>query len=114
MEVGGDTIRFHVERVTIEPYDLRQEVPYDVILDRVTHWYPTTREWIKKAVVLDGAYVLNNPWSLQSMEKQTTYCAMMRIGLPVPDTWMVPPKEYEARDDLQPTLERYAKMFDLG
>ncbi len=111
---GSDTIRFHVERVTIEPYDLRRATPYDVILDRVTHWYPTTREWIKKAVIMDGSYVLNNPWAIQSMEKQTTYCAMMRLGLPVPDTWMVPPKEYEELQDLQPTLERYAKLFDLG
>jgi len=48
------------------------------------------------------------------MEKQTTYCAMMDLGLPVPKTWMLPPKEYEPTPDLQPTLERYAKLFDLG
>ena len=112
--IEGDTIRFDVSRVAIEPYDLRARTPYDVILDRVTHWYPTTREWIKKSILMDGAYVLNNPWSLQSMEKQTSYCAMMRLGIPVPDTWMVPPKEYEDSQDLQPTLSRYAKMFDLG
>ena len=111
---GDDTIRFEVERVTIEPYDLRQPTRFDVILDRVTHWYGTSREWIKKALLMDGVYVLNNPWTLQSMEKQTTYCAMMRLGLPVPDTWMVPPKEYEESQDLQPTLERYARLFDLG
>jgi hypothetical protein len=114
LPIGGDTIRFDVSRVAIEPYDLRGHTPYDVILDRVTHWYPTTREWIKKSILMDGTYVLNNPWSLQSMEKQTTYCAMMRLGIPVPDTWMVPPKEYEDTQDLEPTLSRYAKMFDLG
>jgi hypothetical protein len=32
----------------------------------------------------------------------------------VPETWMIPPKEYEPKPDLQVTLERYAKMFDLG
>ena len=63
---------------------------------------------------MDGTYVFNNPWSVQSMEKQTTYCAMMDLGMPVPDTWLVPPKEYEESPDLQPTLERYAKLFDLG
>lgn len=114
LDLGGETVRFDVERTTIEPYDLRQPVRYDVLLDRVTHWYHTSREWIKKAVLLDDLYVLNNPWSLQSMEKQTTYVAMMRLGLPVPDTWMVPPKEYEESDDLDPTLQRYARMFDLG
>lgn len=113
-EVGGETVRVEVERLSIEPYDLRGHTPYDVILDRLTHWYHASRERIKKAVLMDGTYVLNNPWSIQSMEKQTTYCAMMRLGLPVPDTWMVPPKEYEQSNDLQPTLERYAKLFDLG
>jgi hypothetical protein len=63
---------------------------------------------------MDGLYVLNNPWTIQSMEKQTTYCAMKELGLPVPDTWMLPPKEYEPSPDLEPTLERYAKLFDLG
>ena len=63
---------------------------------------------------MDELYVLNNPWSIQSMEKQTTYCAMMHLGLPVPETWMLPPKEYEPTPDLETTLERYAKLFDLG
>jgi hypothetical protein len=63
---------------------------------------------------MDGLYVLNNPWSVQSMEKQTTYCAMMHLGMPIPETWMVPPKSYEPLPDLEPTLNRYAKLFDLG
>jgi hypothetical protein len=113
LEADGDTIDFEVGRVTIEPFDLRQPCPYDLVFDRVTHWYDTSREWIKKAVLMDDLYVLNNPWSLQSMEKQTSYCAMMHLGLPVPDTWMVPPRGYEFHPDLQTTLERYAEHFDL-
>lgn len=114
LEVGEDTVRFACDRVSIEPFDLQQEVGYDVVVDRLTHWYHTSREWIKKAVILDDVYVLNNPWAVQSMEKQTTYCAMMRLGLPIPRTRLLPPKEYEPRADLQPTLERYARYFDVG
>lgn len=114
VEHDGDNIRFDVERVSIEPYNLAQDCKYDVVIDRLTHWYHTSREWIKKSILMDGLYVYNNPWSLQSMEKQTTYCAMMKLGLPVPDTWMVPPKAYEPAPDLDETLQRYAKMFDLG
>jgi hypothetical protein len=110
----GDTLRFEVDRVTIEPFNLRQPCHYDVVIDRLTHWYHLSREWIKKAVIMDDLYVFNNPWSLQSMEKQTSYCAMMRLGLPIPETWMIPAKDYDEREDLQVTLERYAKMFDLG
>ena len=109
----GDTVGIDVERVTIEPFDIRQPVRYDVVLDRLTHWYHPSREWIKKAIVMDGLYVLNNPWSVQSNEKHTTYCAMAHLGLPIPETWLVPPKSYEPTPDLQPTLKAYARLFDL-
>jgi hypothetical protein len=113
--VGGDTLRFEVERVTIEPYDLRQPCKYDLVIDRLTHWFHTSREWIKKSILMNGLYVFNNPWSVQSMEKHTAYCAMMALGMPVPDTWMFPPKAYTTDNpDLQPTLHRYAKLFDIG
>jgi hypothetical protein len=112
--VRGDRVSFEVERVAIEPFDLRQPCSYDVVLDRLTHWYHPSREWIKKAVLMDGLYVLNNPWSIQSMEKHSTYAAMMRLGLPVPETWLIPPKDYEWTDDLRATLARYARLFDLG
>lgn len=110
----GDSLRFEVERVTIEPFNLRQPVRYDLVIDRLTHWYYPSREWIKKAVVMDDVYVYNNPWSLQSMEKQTTYCAMMRLGLPVPETWLIPPKAYHPSADLEATLRQYARLFNLG
>jgi hypothetical protein len=110
----GDTVGFEVSRVTIEPFDLRQPVRYDLVIDRLTHWYHISREWIKKAVVLNDLYVFNNPWSIQANEKHTTYCAMMRLGMPVPETWMVPPKTYTRTADLEPTLKRYAQLFDLG
>jgi hypothetical protein len=111
---GGETVGVEVERVTIEPFDLRQPCKYDLVIDRLTHWYHTSREWIKKSILMDGLYVFNNPWAVQSMEKQTTYCAMMELGMPIPDTWLVPPKSYEPLPDLAPTLKSYAKLFDLG
>ena len=111
---NGDTVEFNVERVTIEPFDLRQPVKYDVVVDRLTHWYHTSREWIKKGVLLDGLYVFNNPWAVQSMEKHTSYAAMMALGMPIPETWMVPPKSYEDLPDLKPTLSQYARLFDLS
>ncbi|MCH9681789.1 MAG: hypothetical protein K0V04_10175 [Deltaproteobacteria bacterium] len=112
--LGDQTLRFAVERVTVEPFQLTQPCRYDVVLDRLTHWFHTSREWIKKAVIMDGLYVLNNPWSLQSMEKHTSYCAMMKLGMPVPDTWLIPPKQPTEHADVGTTLQRYAKLFDLG
>ena len=106
------TVDFAVERVSIEPFSLRQPCKYSVVIDRLTHWFFTSREWIKKAVLMDDLYVFNNPWTIQSMEKHTSYCAMMRLGLPVPDTWLIPPKSYLSTQDLDRTL-RYASLFDL-
>lgn len=110
---GEDTLTFNVERVTIEPFLLRQPVKYAVLLDRLTHWYHTSREWIKKAVVVNDLYVFNNPFTIQSMEKHTSYAAMMRLGLPVPRTVLLPPKEYESAPDLEVTLGQYARLFEL-
>ena len=113
--IAGETIRFEVERVTIEPFDLRQPVGYDVLLDRLTPWYHTSREWIKKAIVQNDLYSLNNPFSLQSMEKHTSYAAMMRLGMPIPTTYLLPPKNYDdGLPDLHMTLQAYARMFDLS
>src|SRR5262245_47814690 len=93
LPIKGDQVRFEVEHVPIEPFDLRQSCKYDLVIDRLTHWFHSRREWIKKSIVMDGLYVFNNPWSVQSMEKSTTYCAMMHLGLPIPETWVVPAKE---------------------
>jgi len=114
LRIGRDTIDFEVQRLSIDPFRLDHPSKYDVVIDRLTHWYHLSREWIKKAVILNGVYVFNNPWSVQANEKHTSYCAMLRLGMPIPPTWLIPPKEYEGKPDLQVTLERYAKLFDLG
>ncbi|MCX7809103.1 MAG: hypothetical protein N2515_10910, partial [Deltaproteobacteria bacterium] len=110
----GTVIRFEVERMTIDPFSLADSVPYDLVIDRLTHWYHLRREWIKKAILLNDLYVFNNPWSVQANEKHTTYAAMMALGMPIPTTWMIPPKSYAPNPDLRPTLLRYARLFDLG
>ncbi|MDX1555977.1 MAG: hypothetical protein R3212_08125, partial [Xanthomonadales bacterium] len=90
LEIGEDRVRIDCDRVSIEPFALDSDCRYDVVIDRLTHWYHTSREWIKKAILVNDVYVFNNPWAIQSMEKQTTYAAMMRLGFPVPETWMIP------------------------
>jgi hypothetical protein len=111
--MGSDEVRFETERVSVEPYDLAYQPSYDLVIDRVTHWFQTSREWIKK-ISFDGVYVLNNPWAIQSMEKHTTYVAMMKLGMPIPETWMIPPKEYETGGDWDVTVRRYNRLFDLA
>ena len=110
----GDTVSFAVDRVTIEPFNLRQPCGYDVVVDRLTHWMHISREWIKKSILMDDLYVFNNPWSIQANEKHTSYAAMIALGMPIPETWMVPQKRYQPAADLKVTLNQYAQLFDVA
>ena len=93
LTVDGTTHRYDVERITIEPFDLRQPSRYDLVVDRLAYWYYVPREWLKKVALMDDTYLLNNPFTFQSMEKHAAYCAMIRLGLEVPETWLVPHKQ---------------------
>ena len=62
------------------------------MIDRLAYWYYHPREWLKKAALVNGTYLLNTPFTFQSMEKHSAYCAMIRLGLKVPPTMLVPYK----------------------
>src|SRR5205807_4363832 len=63
---------------------------YSLVIDRLSWWYDLPREWLKKIALMDEVYLLNNPFTFQAMEKHAAYCAMMRLGLGVPETWLIP------------------------
>lgn len=113
LQVGGDTHRFDVERITVEPFDLRQPPRYSLVVDRLAYWYYVPREWLKKVALLDDVYLLNNPFTFQSMEKHAAYCAMIRLGLKVPETWLVPHKQPPENARFAYTAAKYNKPFDI-
>ena len=102
------------ERVKIEPFNLRAATRYDVVIDRLAHWYYHPREWLKKVALMDDVYLLNSPFTFQSMEKHSAYCALMRLGMKVPDTVLVPYKNPLDNVRWAYTAERYNASFDLG
>jgi hypothetical protein len=102
------------ERVKIEPFNLRASTRYDVVIDRLAHWYYHPREWLKKVALMDDVYLLNSPFTFQSMEKHSAYCALMRMGMKVPDTVLVPYKNPLDNVRWAYTAERYNSPFDLG
>ena len=63
-----------------------------LVIDRLAYWYYHPREWLKKIALMDGVYLLNSPFTFQSMEKHAAYCAMMRLCLKIPETVLVPYK----------------------
>jgi hypothetical protein len=101
------------ERLTIEPFDLRQPVRTGLVIDRLAHWYYHPREWLKKAALVNGTYLLNSPFTFQSMEKHSAYCALMRLGLKVPRTILVPYKNPVDNARWAFTSAKYNKPFDL-
>jgi hypothetical protein len=109
----GVTHQLTSERLTIEPFDLRQPVRTELVIDRLAHWYYHPREWLKKAALVDGTYLLNSPFTFQSMEKHSAYCALMRLGLKVPETWLVPYKNPVDNVRWAYTSAKYNRPFDL-
>ena len=117
----GEEHRFTTERVVNEPFDLRYTPRYALVIDRLAWWYDLPREWLKKVSLGNDVYLLNNPFTFQAMEKHSAYVALMRLGIKVPETWMVPHKaptpishfDYMAAK-FADVASRYNATFDLG
>ena len=110
IEHRGETHRLRTERITNEPFDLRAKPRYELVIDRLGWWYEIAREWVKKAMLMDDVYLLNNPFTFQAMEKHSAYCAMIRLGLKVPETWLVPHKVPTTVPRREYQLERFEHM----
>jgi hypothetical protein len=104
---------FDTERLTIEPFSLRAKPRTDLVIDRLAYWYYHPREWLKKVALMDDVYLLNSPFTFQSMEKHAAYCAMIRLGLKVPETVLVPFKNPPDHAKYAYTAQRYNVPFDL-
>jgi len=110
---GGARHVIDCERITIEPFSLRDRPRYDLVIDRLAYWYYHPREWLKKIALMDGVYLLNSPFTFQAMEKHAAYCAMIRLGLKVPETVLVPYKNPVDNARYAYTAARYNRPFDL-
>src|SRR3954469_5878048 len=112
--LDGETHHLRTERITIEPFNLRDRPRYALVIDRLAYWYYVPREWLKKAALMNDVYLLNSPFTFQSMEKHAAYCAMIRLGLKVPPTVLVPQKDPPDNARYQYTAARYNRPFDLA
>jgi hypothetical protein len=117
----GTTHRLRAERIFNEPFDLRYKPRYGLVIDRLAWWYHLPREWLKKIALMDDVYLLNSPFTFQAMEKHAAYCAMIRLGLKVPATWLIPHKlpprslRFEtATDKFEEMASKYNAPFELA
>jgi hypothetical protein len=107
------THHYDVERITIEPFNLQSAPRHELVIDRLAYWYYHPREWLKKVALTDDVYLLNSPFTFQSMEKHAAYCAMMRLGLNVPETVLIPYKNPPEHAKYAYTAAKYNRPFDL-
>jgi hypothetical protein len=72
---------------------------YRVIVDRISHEVEYYRAYLKHAV-LEGTYVINNPFWWTADDKFFNYSVARRVGVAVPKTVLLPQKSYPADIDL--------------
>ncbi|MEP7054494.1 MAG: hypothetical protein ABI912_04530, partial [Actinomycetota bacterium] len=113
VEIDGTAHSWSTERVMIEPFSLLSKPRHSLVIDRLAYWYYAPREWLKKIALMDGVYLLNSPFTFQAMEKHAAYCAMMRLGLKVPETWLIPQKQPPEHPKFPYTAARYNRPFSL-
>src|SRR6476619_540030 len=74
---------------------------YQVIVDRIAHEVEYYRAFLKHAV-LEGTYVINNPFWWTADDKFFNYAVAQKLGVAVPKTVLLPQKGYPADVDLTP------------
>jgi hypothetical protein len=74
---------------------------YRVIVDRISHEVEYYRGAMKHAV-LQGTYLVNNPFWWTADDKYFNYSVMAKLGVAIPRTVLLPQKGYPPEFDLTP------------
>jgi hypothetical protein len=72
---------------------------YSVIVDRISHEVEYYRGYLKHAV-LEGSYVINNPFWWTADDKFFNYSVAAKLGIAIPKTVLLPQKGYPVDLDL--------------
>jgi hypothetical protein len=80
---------------------MTEDAKYSVIVDRISHEVEYYRGALKHAV-LQGTYVINNPFWWTADDKYFNYSVMAKLGCAIPKTVLLPQKAYPKDIDLTP------------
>ncbi|MGC1493261.1 MAG: hypothetical protein WA798_17990, partial [Candidatus Acidiferrum sp.] len=72
---------------------------YRVIVDRISHEVEYYRGYLKHAV-LQGTYVINNPFWWTADDKFFNYAVATKLGIAIPKTVLLPQKGYPSDVDI--------------
>jgi len=84
------------EPVSIDVLEQADPSEYAVIIDRISQDVPFYRAYLKNAA-MTGTAVINNPFWWSADEKFFNNCLAKKVGVPVPNTVLLP--SYEMPDD---------------
>lgn len=84
--------KFMAEAVVIDKVEQADPTNYAVIIDRISQDVPFYRAYLKNAA-LCGTAVINNPFWWSADEKFFNNCLAVKLGVPVPNTVLLPSKE---------------------
>ena len=87
--------------VTFGGTKMDEPARYRVIVDRISHEVEYYRGALKHAV-LQGTYVINNPFWWTADDKFFNYSVMAKLGCAIPKTVLLPQKDYPTDIDLTP------------
>ncbi|MCK6602987.1 MAG: hypothetical protein L6Q77_14315 [Bacteroidetes bacterium] len=80
------------ELVRVGHQTMSTGLPYDIIIDRISHDVPFYRSMLKNAA-LTGSYVINNPFWWSADDKFIDCTLAEKVGVAVPRTVLIPSKE---------------------
>jgi len=89
------------EWVKLSGTKMGEPAEYKVIVDRISHEVEYYRGYLKHAV-LQGTYVVNNPFWWTADDKYFNYSVASKLGIAIPKTVLLPQKGYPADVDLTP------------
>jgi hypothetical protein len=92
-EVAKRNAGVTVEYAKVGAPSIDQPLPYDVLIDRISHEVPFYRTYLKKAV-LDGITVVNNPFMWSADDKFFGAALATKLGVASPKTLALPNKSY--------------------
>ncbi|MCB0114779.1 MAG: hypothetical protein KDD84_11845, partial [Caldilineaceae bacterium] len=92
-EVNRRDAGVFAEYVKLGGTQANEPCPYAVIIDRISHEIPYYRTYLKNAM-LQGAYLINNPFWWSADDKFFGASLITKMGLSSPKTIVLPMKSY--------------------
>lgn len=93
IKYNGQIHKVSTRRISTRPYDvLRAVCPYSAIINRGAHWNPHHNSFFM--TIGHETYLLNDMVSFESINKNTSYGHMYKLGLKIPPTIALPQKDY--------------------